>query len=86
MTTRLSSDIFAQFSLDDGVTWSAPIQITTAATNETTAGANKSFSYGDYSGLTGFDGRFFACWTDRRSGGVEEIWGAPIAIPRPGRN
>jgi hypothetical protein len=84
--TRLSSDIFAQHSLDDGVTWSAPIQITTAATNETTAGARKDFSYGDYSGLTGFDGRFFACWTDRRSGGVEEIWGAPLAIPRPGRN
>jgi hypothetical protein len=82
-TTRLSSDIFAQYSLDDGVTWSAPIQITTAATNETTAGAFKLFSYGDYSGLTGFDGQFFACWTDRRSGGVEEIWGAPIAIPRP---
>jgi hypothetical protein len=79
-TTRLSSDIFAQFSLDDGVTWSAPIQITTAATNETIAGAN-NFSYGDYSGLTGYGGRFFACWTDRRSGGSEEIWGAPIAIP-----
>jgi hypothetical protein len=85
-TTRLSTDIFAQFSLDDGATWSTPIQITTAATNETTAGAFKFFSYGDYSGLTGFDGRFFACWTDRRSGDVEEIWGAPIAIPRPGQN
>jgi len=85
-TTRLSTDIFAQYSLDDGVTWSVPIQITTAATNETTAGADKTFTYGDYSGLTGFDGQFFACWTDRRSGGVEEIWGAPIAIPRPGRN
>jgi hypothetical protein len=78
--TRLSSDSWAQFSLDDGVNWSSPIQITTAATNETTAGAN-NFSYGDYSGLTGFGGRFFACWTDRRSGGVEEIWGAPLAIP-----
>jgi hypothetical protein len=78
-TTRLSSDIWAQFSVDDGVTWSAPIQITTAATNETTSASN--FSYGDYSGLTGYGGRFFACWTDRRSGGSEEIWGAPIAIP-----
>ena len=62
------------------MTWSAPIQITTAATNETTAGAN-NFSYGDYSGLTGFGGRYFACWTDRRSGGSEEIWGAPLAVP-----
>jgi hypothetical protein len=87
-TTRLSTDIFAQYSLDDGVTWSPtpPIRITTAATNETTAGADKTFTYGDYSGLTGFDGQFFACWTDRRSGGFEEIWGAPIAIPRPGQN
>ena len=78
--TRLSSDIWAQYSTDDGVTWSAPIQITTAATNETTAGAN-NFSYGDYSGLTGFGGRYFACWTDRRSGGSEEIWGAALAVP-----
>jgi len=77
--TRLSSDIWAQFSQDDGASWSAPIQITTAATNETTSANN--FSYGDYSGLTGYGGRFFACWTDRRSGGVEEIWGAPLAIP-----
>ena len=78
--TRLSSDIWAQYSTDDGVTWSAAIQVTTAATNETTAGAN-GFSYGDYSGCTGYAGRFFACWTDRRSGGFEEIWGAPLAIP-----
>jgi hypothetical protein len=78
--TRLSSDIWAQHSTDHGLTWSAPLRVTTAATNETTAGAN-SFSYGDYSGLTGHRGRFFACWTDRRSGGFEEIWGAPLHIP-----
>jgi hypothetical protein len=81
--TRLSSDIWAQYSVDDGVSWSGPIQIATAATNETTAGANP-FSYGDYSGLTGYGGRYFACWTDRRSGGFEEIWGAPLAIPSIG--
>ena len=37
--------------------------------------------YGDYIGLTGYSGRFFACWTDRRGGADEQIYGAALAIP-----
>ena len=29
-------------------------------------------------------GRYFACWTDRRGGGDEQIWGAPLAVPTIG--
>ncbi len=75
---RLKTDLWMQTSLDHGETWSSPVQVTTAQTDETSAGAQSNFQYGDYIGLTGHDGDFFACWTDRRSGGVEEIWGAPI--------
>ncbi len=77
--TRLKTDIWMQSSTDDGVTWSAARKITSAETDETAAGAN-TFSYGDYSGLSGYAGNLFGCWTDRRSGGVEELWGAPVTI------
>ena len=75
---RLKTDLWMQTSLDHGASWSGPSPVTTAQTDETSAGAQSNFQYGDYIGLTGHDGNFFACWTDRRSGGVEEIWGAPI--------
>ena len=38
--------------------------------------------YGDYNGLTGHAGIFYPSWTDRQSGGREEIWTVPIrAVP-----
>ena len=77
---RLKSDIWMQFSTDDGVTWSTAVQITTAETDETAASADSGNQYGDYIGVTGFGGNFFGCWTDRRSGGSEEIWGAPFVV------
>jgi hypothetical protein len=77
---RLKADIWMQSSSDDGVTWSAPVKVTTSATDETASTAQSNFQYGDYIGLTGYAGQFFACWTDRRSGGVEEIWGAPLPL------
>lgn len=78
---RLQAEIWMQTSTDSGVTWSAPAQVATAETNETATSATLDFQYGDYIGLTGHSGQFFACWTDRRSGGSEEIWGAPLAEP-----
>ncbi|MBV9171175.1 MAG: choice-of-anchor D domain-containing protein [Chloroflexi bacterium] len=89
---RLRAELWTQASYDFGDTWTVPTQVATAQTNETVAGAQLSFQYGDYIGLTGHGGRFFACWTDRRSGGAEEIWGALIpastlvtAIPDTGK-
>ena len=75
---RLKTNLWMQTSSDNGVTWTAAVRVTTAETDETSAGATSSFQYGDYIGLTGFAGNFFACWTDRRSGAAEEIWGAPL--------
>jgi hypothetical protein len=75
---RTQTDLWMQMSTDYGVSWGDPVKVTTAETDETTAGAESNFQYGDYIGLTGHAGRYFACWTDRRSGGVEEIWGAPL--------
>ena len=80
--SRLTADLWMQHSTDDGVTWSRPTKVTNHDTNETVAGAQLNFQYGDYIGLTGHDGHFFACWTDRRSGGFEEIWGAPMYLRR----
>jgi hypothetical protein len=76
---RLKAELWMQASYDFGLTWTAPVQVATAQTNETAGSAQLNFQYGDYIGLTGHSGRFFACWTDRRSGGAEEIWGAPLA-------
>lgn len=75
---RLKTDLWMQTSSDHGASWSSAVQVTTTETDETVAGAQANFQYGDYIGLTGHDENFFACWTDRRSGGLEEIWGAPI--------
>jgi hypothetical protein len=76
---RLKTDIWMQYSEDDGLTWSAAVKVTSAETDETAASAS-SFSYGDYLGLSGYAGTFFPSWTDRRNGAAEEIWTAPIVL------
>jgi hypothetical protein len=78
-STRKSVNVYYQSSTDDGVTWSTPFKVTTASTNETTAGADSGNQYGDYNSLSGISGTFFPSWTDRRSGASEEIWTAAIA-------
>ena len=75
---RHKADIWYQSSGDDGVTWSAPVKVTTAQTDETTAGASPGNQFGDYSGLSGYAGVFFPSWTDRRNNAREEIWTARI--------
>ncbi len=77
---RLKTDLWMQTSSDNGFTWSAATKVTTAETNESASasGEQLDFQYGDYIGLTGYEGNFFACWTDRRNGGLEQIWGAPL--------
>jgi len=77
-STRASTNLYYQSSIDNGLTWSAPFKVTTASTNETTAGADSGNQYGDYIGLDGISNLYFPSWTDRRSGGSEEIWTAAI--------
>lgn len=86
---RLRTDVWMQTSSDDGVSWGAPIRVTSAPTDETVPGADipgGSFfgdQYGDYNGLSAHEGRFYPCWTDRRSGAREEIWTALVRIEEP---
>ncbi|HKV07807.1 MAG TPA: sialidase family protein [Thermoanaerobaculia bacterium] len=79
--TRKKTHVYYQTSTDDGTTWSAPVQVTTGQTDETIAGADSGNQYGDYNGLSIHAGKIFPVWTDRRSGGKEEIWTAPISEP-----
>jgi hypothetical protein len=76
--TRLKTDVWYQSSFDTGLTWSTPVKITTAQTDETTATANSGNQYGDYNAISGFNSIFFPSWTDRRDNLKEEIWTAKI--------
>jgi hypothetical protein len=76
--SRLSTNLFFQASRDGGLSWSAPQRVTSEPSNETTAGAKLQTQYGDYNGMDARQGKFLPSWTDRRSGGSEEIWSALV--------
>jgi len=76
---RLRTDVWYQSSVDYGATWTAAQRVTTAQTDEVAFGADLAHQYGDYIGLSAHDGRALPSWTDRRGGGGEEIWTAPIS-------
>jgi hypothetical protein len=78
---RIKTDIWMQCSTDNGATWTQAVKITTGETDETEDGEDTGNQYGDYIGLAALNGTYFACWTDRRNGGFEQIWGSPISIP-----
>lgn len=73
---RKRTDLWYQSSYDNGVTWNPPVKITTASSDET-PGTSNTYQYGDYNGLSGYNGTFFPSWTDSRNG-IEEIWTAPV--------
>jgi len=75
---RLKTNVYFQSSTDDGATWSTATKVSTGQTDETSSGADSGNQYGDYNGLTGYAAVFFPSWTDRRSGGKEEIWTAKV--------
>jgi hypothetical protein len=78
---RKKTDVWYQSSSDGGATWSAPLKVTTAETDETVAGADSGNQYGDYNGMSGYLTKFFPSWTDRRNNAHEEIWSAPVVDP-----
>jgi hypothetical protein len=80
-STRKTTNIWYQTSADNGATWSAATKLTTSATNETISGADSGNQYGDYNSLSIYAGKIFPSWTDRRSGGKEEIWTVPVTEP-----
>lgn len=75
---RKKTDVWYQISTDDGATFSAATKVTTAQTDETTAGSDSGNQYGDYNALHGNAGVFFPSWTDRRNNASEEIWTAKL--------
>jgi len=75
---RKKVDVYYQMSADGGVTWDAPVKVTTAMTDETTAGSDSGNQFGDYNSLSGYGNAFFPSWTDRRNNVSEEIWTAKI--------
>ncbi|HBL29489.1 MAG TPA: hypothetical protein DD490_21865 [Acidobacteria bacterium] len=79
--TRRKTNLYYQTSTNGGSTWSAPVKVTTAQTNETIAGADLGNQYGDYNSLSGWAGKFIPSWTDRRNGAREEIWVTKISEP-----
>ena len=83
---RKKTDIYYQSSANGGVSWSSPFKVTSAATDETSAGSNSGNQYGDYNALSGYANTFFPSWTDRRNNAREEIWTAKITdsfVPAP---
>jgi Abnormal spindle-like microcephaly-assoc'd, ASPM-SPD-2-Hydin len=77
-SSRLKTDIWMQTSSDDGVSWSVAVKLTSNESDEATGTANAN-QYGDYIGLTGNAGNYFASWTDSRNA-IEEIWGLGFTI------
>jgi hypothetical protein len=77
--SRTSVNVFFQASTNGGTTFSAPVRVSTAPSDD--ADFNDGNQYGDYNSLSGIAGIFFPSWTDRRdSAGIEEIWTSPISF------
>jgi hypothetical protein len=78
---RSQTNVWAQVSADDGASWSAPYKVTSDVSDENDSLPNNN-QYGDYNGMSGYAGRFFPSWTDRRGGfGTKEaIWTAPLTL------
>ncbi|MEP7254613.1 MAG: T9SS type A sorting domain-containing protein [Ferruginibacter sp.] len=78
---RKKTDVYYQYSTNDGVTWSTPEKVTTAQTDETISGsADLGNQYGDYNGLSFYANKAWPSWTDRRNNAKEEIWTAKITV------
>lgn len=80
---RKRTHLWYQSSYDHGATWTKPVRVTTARSDEAASAADDSNQYGDYNGITGYAGIFFPAWTDRRKGRREEIWTAPVVDEGP---
>jgi hypothetical protein len=78
---RKKTNLVFQASIDNGTTWTKPVTVTNAMTDETTGDANQ---YGDYNGLSVVNETFFPCWTDRRVNQTESIFTAKITLTKTG--
>jgi hypothetical protein len=77
--SRTSVNVFFQSSTNGGASFSTPLRVSTAPSND--QDFNDANQFGDYNALSGIAGKFFPSWTDRRDQGTkEEIWTAPISV------
>ena len=70
---RQKTDVYYTKSTDGGSTFIPEVKVTSAMSDETTAGASAD-QYGDYEGLAVRNGNAYPFWTDRRSSNPEEIY------------
>jgi hypothetical protein len=76
---RTSVNVFFQASANGGTTWSSPVRVSSASSDD--EDFNDPNQFGDYNALSAAAGTFFPSWTDRRDpAGKEEIWTSPITI------
>lgn len=75
---RLKTNVYFQYSSNEGDTWSIPEKVTSGLTDETAASANSGNQYGDYNGLSAYNSVAFPIWTDRRNNANEEAWTAKL--------
>ena len=76
-STRKTTNVYYTRSTDGGTTFETETKITTAASDETTAGASGN-QYGDYEGLAVRNGVIYPFWTDRRTASDEEVYSATV--------
>ncbi len=76
-------DVYYAGSEDGGATFSAPVKVTAAPTNWTTAMSNMRPNFGDYIGIASTTNRTFACWGDASAFGYPSVYTAAIAYGTP---
>jgi hypothetical protein len=80
---RKQTNLVFQAWDSNAASWTAPITVTSAITDETTVNADQGNQYGDYNGLSAANGKFFPSFTDRRNNSpAEMIYTAPIRVAR----
>jgi hypothetical protein len=65
--THVSTNVFYSRSTDGGLTYAPNVQVTSAPTDESGAGADLGNQYGDYEGIAAMGGVVHPVWTDRRA-------------------
>lgn len=75
-------DTFVASSSDGGVTFGAPLQVSSATSNWCTAVSNITPNFGDYIGSASAGNRTLALWADGRNGVPETFYAAVLGAGR----
>jgi hypothetical protein len=77
-------DTFVSSSVDGGVTFAAPLKISSATSNWCTTASNIRPNFGDYIGSASGGNRALALWTDGRNGIPDTFYAAVLGAGRSG--